>query len=349
MANTNKVSNKSEFTVAVETLAINHAALVRYLREKYGPNHDMKLPKFERLYDGLNPSDRVPLDPVSLGVTTMAQYLQEPNLGLVLSDYMEAHHQRILLFINHCHFKFVDLLRMLARYVRIASDVYDIQLEETPEYLIVHYVPNAPDTVSYHQNEAFASILIRTLRAVKFAEVMKMDLAHAKPSVTDDQLYIQHYGLLPNFSAGHNKVYFSIESRDLCITKSASADESLRTLQELESRYVKVSNGDSFQKRCLFLLPLLLCLGEPNKEQLAELLCVSPRTLQRKLKEEGTGFRELLQQLRIELSDHHFRKAKASCTELAFALGYRDYKQFHRAFKNWFGVTPEKYRDQVLS
>ena len=344
----NKGNEKNEFTVAVETLAINHAALEQFLNDKYGPNHDLNLPDFNRLYQGLNPSDRVPLDMVSLRITALAKYLNEPNLGLRLADYLQGHHQRISLFINNTSFKFIDLLKMLGRYVRVASDIFDIKIEETEQHLIFHYIPNCPDTVSYHQSEGFAAMLVRTFQAFQGIDIVALDLAHPKPT-NNDQLYIESYGLLPDFATGHNKVYFDIESRDRYISGAVSREDSLRTLQSFESKYTKVAGENSMQERCVFLLPLLLCLGEPSKESLAELLCISPRTLQRKLKEEGTSFRELLQQLRVDLSDHHFRKSHATCTELAFALGYRDYKQFHRAFKSWFGVTPEQYRSQVLS
>lgn len=81
--------------------------------------------------------------------------------------------------------------------------------------------------------------------------------------------------------------------------------------------------------------------------ELAAGLCnMSKRTLQRKLKEMGTSYREVL--------DHaHFRAAKVmlqnpdfTVTEISRQLGYSDVAHFARTFRRIAGVTPIMYREQ---
>jgi DNA-binding NarL/FixJ family response regulator len=61
--------------------------------------------------------------------------------------------------------------------------------------------------------------------------------------------------------------------------------------------------------------------GNPTLEHLAARLRMSPRTLHRRLGEEGTGFRRVLARLRRELAARHLREARLALGEIAFLLG----------------------------
>lgn len=73
-------------------------------------------------------------------------------------------------------------------------------------------------------------------------------------------------------------------------------------------------------------------------------LRVSPRTLQRRLADEGTSLRELVRECRLELGRLRLRDGRASTEEIARALGYSDSTAFWRAFKAGTGETPSEYR-----
>ncbi len=70
---------------------------------------------------------------------------------------------------------------------------------------------------------------------------------------------------------------------------------------------------------------------------------MSPRTLQRRLGDEGTSVHALLDEVRrgraAALLD-----ADMAIGEVAYLLGYSEPSAFHRAFRRWTGVTPEAFR-----
>jgi AraC-like DNA-binding protein len=70
---------------------------------------------------------------------------------------------------------------------------------------------------------------------------------------------------------------------------------------------------------------------------------MSPRTLQRRLHEEGTSLHEQVEQVRRERAAAFFDSGMA-IAEIAWLLGYADASVFHRAFKRWTGRTPEAWR-----
>ena len=86
-----------------------------------------------------------------------------------------------------------------------------------------------------------------------------------------------------------------------------------------------------------------LTAGQPSLESLAAALGLAPRTLQRRLEEEGTHLRQVFDALREERARVLGREDR-TVEELASMLGYADTRGFLRAFKRWTGTTPSRYR-----
>jgi len=78
----------------------------------------------------------------------------------------------------------------------------------------------------------------------------------------------------------------------------------------------------------------------------ADTLGITPRSLQRKLKEEGNSFQQLLDEARKSLAMDLFNQPGLSMTEISHMLGYREQSSFNHAFKNWTGLTPTAWRQQ---
>ncbi|RLQ23050.1 helix-turn-helix domain-containing protein [Seongchinamella sediminis] len=87
--------------------------------------------------------------------------------------------------------------------------------------------------------------------------------------------------------------------------------------------------------------------GPPSQQQIAEALHVSNRTLQRKLKEEGTSFMDLLQDTRLQMARKYLRHPNRSVVETAYLLGFSEPSTFSRAFKRWTGMAPADFRESA--
>jgi AraC-like DNA-binding protein len=84
----------------------------------------------------------------------------------------------------------------------------------------------------------------------------------------------------------------------------------------------------------------------PDLEAVAAHLHISPQTLRRHLREEGTSFQELKDQLRRDIAIYHLGRADLTLQQIAEQLGFSEPSAFHRAFKKWTGLTPGAYRAQ---
>jgi len=87
-----------------------------------------------------------------------------------------------------------------------------------------------------------------------------------------------------------------------------------------------------------------LASGRPELSDVARELGMSERTLQRRITDEGTTFREILVAARQELGRQLLSDPSADIDEVACLLGYQDASSFYRAFRDWEGVTPSRWR-----
>ncbi|WP_296449278.1 AraC family transcriptional regulator [Rhodoferax sp. UBA5149] len=88
--------------------------------------------------------------------------------------------------------------------------------------------------------------------------------------------------------------------------------------------------------------------GEPRREEIARLLCMTDRTLQRRLQAEQASFQNLLDEVRAELAQKYLADNHYVLAQVSDLLGFVDQSNFFRACKRWFGVPPGLYRSQML-
>jgi len=92
------------------------------------------------------------------------------------------------------------------------------------------------------------------------------------------------------------------------------------------------------------ILRLMLNQQPPSSEMIAEKLCISSRTLQRKLSDEGTHYKDVLNELRYELAMYFLKNTQLTLENIAYELGYAEARSFYRSFKQWTGETAGSYR-----
>jgi AraC-like DNA-binding protein len=87
-------------------------------------------------------------------------------------------------------------------------------------------------------------------------------------------------------------------------------------------------------------------LGETplTPETVARALAVSRRTLSRRLAEEGTSFRTILDDVRREFACALLQDPSLSIGDVAFFLQYSEPAAFNRSFRRWTGQTPRAFR-----
>ncbi|MGX5803441.1 AraC family transcriptional regulator [Bradyrhizobium sp. Arg314] len=82
----------------------------------------------------------------------------------------------------------------------------------------------------------------------------------------------------------------------------------------------------------------------PTLDAIAALLGTTTRTIRRQLSQQGTSFRELMDEVRSQVAIKYLRQTELTNEDIASALGFADAANFRHAFRRWTGKTPSEFR-----
>jgi AraC-like DNA-binding protein len=110
--------------------------------------------------------------------------------------------------------------------------------------------------------------------------------------------------------------------------------------KRLHDLHIKASMTERVRSALLEGLPA----GNVAMDAICRKLGVSSRTLQRRLHGEGSGYQQILDNVRMSLAKHYLEFSSMNGAEISFLLGFEDPNSFVRAFHGWTGTTPQASR-----
>jgi AraC-like DNA-binding protein len=124
----------------------------------------------------------------------------------------------------------------------------------------------------------------------------------------------------------------------------------LRRLLDRHLLQMKAGAGESIDEQVRKAIRSSMSRQDCSIEEVAAILSIAPRTLQRHLHQRGTNFSRLLAEIRADAARRHLAEAQLSLTQLAAILGYSELSAFSRAFHRWHGRSPQQWqRDRLGS
>lgn len=156
--------------------------------------------------------------------------------------------------------------------------------------------------------------------------------------------YAAHYPANAAFGCEHNQLRLTHASLNLRNPEHCPSTWQ-HLLQLCEQELERLTRIRTLGERVSQLLgPLLNGGREPTLDEVAASLKMPAWTLRRKLTQEGTQFRSILNDTRRDLAQTYIRDTELAFGEIAYLLGFTSAEAFQRAFKRWCAVTPGEYR-----
>lgn len=148
------------------------------------------------------------------------------------------------------------------------------------------------------------------------------------------------------FECPFTELHFPTAYFALPVTNS---DPGLKNLldQQAQALMAVLPREDDFELSLQQAIIKAIQSGQPTLEQVASTLALSPRTLHRRLAGKKLVFKELLQELRLQLAREYLREQHLTLSEIALLLGYSEQSAFTRAFRQWTGKTPLQYQKRL--
>lgn len=156
--------------------------------------------------------------------------------------------------------------------------------------------------------------------------------------------YRKLFGLAPQF--GRPAMGIAIERAVLDTWRPGGSS----TMRELAETYLEAQGSareKEFSKRVMTMARSLLKARECTPEQAAKALGIHARTLQRRLKEEGSSFEKIKDDVRREWAESLLVQPSVSLSQIAQMLDYADSSTFSRSCRRWFGEAPRTYRTRL--
>jgi AraC-like DNA-binding protein len=166
------------------------------------------------------------------------------------------------------------------------------------------------------------------------------------PEPPQSEEYFLLFSTRLRFGQPYCRLWFDAGVLALPVTQNERTARSFLN-QAPDSFLVKYRNPDGHGRRVANLLRRRPPAEWPGLERMANTLRCSPATLRRMLRQEGTSFQAIKDRLRLEMAQAALAQADATIAEITAMLGFAEPAAFNRAFRQWTGTTPARYRRQI--
>lgn len=240
-----------------------------------------------------------------------------------------------------------DGLGRLVRFCRLLSSIAELRLVESGEFVQLQlYGTSLLYPSCYTMRDYGIAMVVRMcqLNMGEFLSPVKIELERPTPATPErwESLLASKVVFGAKAASIH---WYRADIQD----KLATGDPALaRVNDEHAESYIASCFTDVLSRNVVRKIVIRLPDGPPDQQQIADDLCVSNRTLQRKLKDEGTSYNDLLQDTRRQLACKYLTQRQRSVVEVAYLLGFSEPSAFSRAFKRWTGETPAGYQARSL-
>ncbi len=241
-----------------------------------------------------------------------------------------------------------DALERIAHYKRVVSNTCKlVNYEDNEQFIfemdIFTYEATNRPVLSLPTVETFLATIIRFARELVTLDFKPEKICFAYLAPNYDVTYLKDFfNCEIEFESDKTAIIFNLaqtKKKLLCgnplITHSHE-----KMLDEFMARIDKDDLSHVIKNKIFELLPL----GAPSQNEIAEDLGMSLRNLQRKLNDQGTSYKKILENTRKKLAMDYIVQQHLSLSEIGYLVGFSSVGNFNRAFKRWTNQTPGDYR-----
>jgi AraC-like DNA-binding protein len=289
-----------------------------------------------------DPDARVSCEALGKMVSLAQRERFTPNLGLELARLTPIGAYPLLDYLVATSETVGAGVEQLARYLRLIGNPTEVEAHQQGDRVRIEIAGNDfPFNVEYS-----ASLMVlhfRTETDGRFAAT-SLNLRHTPDDVDG---FARVLGCDVSVGESWNGLVVPLESWHLPLRRR---DSRLRHLLETQADQIlaRLPQRTGLADKVQRALARNLGAGSTDISTFARQLAMSGRTLQRRLAAEGASYQQLVGAARKEAAARYLSDPTLAICEVAYLIGYSEPAPFHRAFKRWYGMTPEIFREQHL-
>jgi AraC-like DNA-binding protein len=236
-----------------------------------------------------------------------------------------------------------EAFQAIARFLGLVTDAFQMRYEETDGIgWLIYDCPFdlGPRTQFFDGQIALIAVRARQLLGENCTPA-QVDMERPEPASAKE--FRRIFGILPRFNQSVNRIGYDLA---LLAKPLPLANHDLFTSAQNYGRQLLGLGKDerTTSKLVANYISRALQRGDATEPQACAELGMSARTLQRSLAAEGTSFKTVMEETRMQLARHYLNNTDLSLTAIAFLLGYSELSAFSRAAKHWLGESPSALR-----
>ena len=228
-------------------------------------------------------------------------------------------------------------------YYDIVTDNFSLELHEDDEFAYFSLTPESG--MDDPQHYMTLSLLIIALRTMSWFVDQRIPLSKATFSYSRPQ-HVSEYNFVFScpiqFNKTENCLVFSKNYLDLPVTQN---EESLKEFLQNAPMGLLASpkSENSLLTKVQSIIKHKVKEEFPEIDEVATQLNLTPATLRRRLKHEGSSYQQIKDDIRRDTAIYLLSRGTMSIEDIAEEIGFSEPTSFFRAFKRWTGVTPRSY------
>lgn len=238
-----------------------------------------------------------------------------------------------------------DAFKVGMKYSKLTNQIVDIKLDEGDKFVSVRVdTPYLSGTLYRTVIETVMSHFCDTFKFMLNEDIgsLELDFCYGAPEYADQ--YSKVFEPAVNFEAAANELRMpkNLARKPQAMANPGVAEQFEKECDDLAEKVYEPKTIPQQVHEALFLSRG----GFPKLEEIAAQTHISARTLRRRLQENNTSYKKILEDVRLELANRYLATTQMSVAQIADLLGYTDQNSFSFAFKQLSGIPPTEYRRQ---
>ena len=275
-----------------------------------------------------------------------SEVCETPHLGLLLShtlNHLISSKSVLVMLLKQCH-TVGEAIESIIKYYSVVSEGASYELRVTEEHAWFIRRGHIPELSGNRiLQELSLCDFLNAFKNIIGADWQPEMLFFSYPAPDNREVYDELLHCPISFEADQQALQFDSKVLEQKVQTSESLLNQL--LRDLVSRSLPDSDT-RFRDTVSQVVDILLPTGVCGTKSIATLFDMNPRTLRRRLQDEGISFAGLLEDRRKELARFYLRETSMMLSEVSLALGYRSPEAFTRAFRRWYSLLPSEWRSQ---
>jgi AraC-like DNA-binding protein len=272
-------------------------------------------------------------------------HFNEPNLGLIIGSRLKINNAGLLGYMAMCCNTLGEACLRLSQFEHLVYNVNPLRLLTSLQSVSLQWGTESGRPGALVDECAIAG-LIGFCRSLAGSQASPDFVSFVNQAPANITAYEQFFQCELAFACEFTEVRYPLPVMAMPI---ATANPALQAAldQKARSLLVRLPSQGEPVAGLYRATQDALAVGDADLQIIAKRLLMSPRTLQRRLAEAGSGFQTELDKVRLALAKQYLSEGSASLQEIAWMLAYNDHSAFTHAFRRMTGQSPHMFRFEV--